>query len=602
MDEVEDVRLNAVYELLTVHCAGNDGESARTIAKRLFRGLCSSRKNARQGFYVALVGALSLENQPFGTVEITLDDIIQILDAQTTCEAGTSGQDERDHHFGRLLGCKALLESKALWISGNQFLRGWDRIVDLLCRLMASKPWLRPESNIVICSTIPQILEICSSGAVEINLILAPLFEKLKIHKLLRTIDGVGIWLEFLQRIPNAKLPKDTWAFNSPLHANELQSLKKILLSKRESKEEDELLGTSVWSPKLHPAWASIIRQFRHPRAGQVSFQKFWQEVVDQGLFDPSSTPERKHTGFLLLGCAMKEIEPALITFCFSKNLMACLIQSLQNANDAYLRRVILKIFEEFEALASSKDATGVHEVISSLIKGSDYADFDTLTKTKTISSLFHLKPLYAGFLKDSLIQDLKVSSESEEPITKVARKRKTILNIFSRALCQGIRELTLEDKDPTNAPDEVWTKIESVIGSLLDMREKAVRKSGDMVEWDETSYAALQEKVALALEACLAAGSDGQKCFLRVIATLQQNVKLEAEDTIQEGLSASWKLFKKLSKDTSSTGASNNDPRIRQGLRLLQALLLYEVYDGDTEAIEMLQDVTSMGNDSTLR
>lgn len=601
VDESEDIRLNAVYELLTVHCEGDDPENAKTIAKRLFRGLCSSRKNARQGFYVALVGALSLEDRPFGTTEISLADIIRILDTQTTAEAGTSGQDERDHHFGRLLGCKALLESKALWGSGAQFARGWDQILDILCRLMAQKPWLRAESSVVICSTIPELLKLRLASTDDLNTITSHIFEKLVEHKLIRTIDGIGIWLAFRQSALTVKLPEKVWTSSSPLHKNELQTLKKSLLGKRQSNEDEDLSGMSVWSPRLHPAWRSILRQFSYKENNQVPLADFWREVVDNGLFDASSTPERKHTGFLVLECALREVDASLIPTCLSKNVMACLIQSLQNSSEGYLTKVILKVFDDYESHAKATGAIGVHNLILGLLQGCDYSDFDSRTKSKIISSLFEVKPIYEDDLSDLLLQGLKEDSATETPIIKVAEKRKNILNVFSRATCQAIRELTSKGPDSAQSDNQQWNKIGKILISLLDLREAAFKKTGGMVEWDEGSYATLQEKISLMLEACLAAGSEGQQCFLQVIAALQKNIKLEAEDAIQESFDASWKLFKRLSADNAASttkGSDENTAQACQGLKLLQALLLYEVYDGDEEAIEMLEDVTSMGED----
>lgn len=601
VDESEDIRLNAVYELLTAHCESNDPENAKTIAKRLFRGVCSSRKNARQGFYVALVGALSLEDRPFGTTELSLGDIIRILDTQTTAEAGTSGQDERDHHFGRLLGCKALLESKALWGSGTQFARGWDQILDILCKLMALKPWLRAESTVVICSTIPELLKLRFANTEDLDLITSRIFEKLMEHKLLRTIDGIGIWLAFRQSVSTVKLPDKIWTSGSPLHRTELQTLKKSLLGKRQSNEEEDLTGMSVWSPKLHPAWRSILHQFSYKESHQVPFVDFWREVIDNGLFDASSTPERKHTGFLVLECALQEIDPSWVPILFSKNVMACLIQSLQTSSEGYLRKVILKVFDEYESFAKTTGATGVHNLVLGLLQGCDYSDFDSRTKSKIVSSLFEVEPIHQGDLSDSLLHGLKEDPATEMPITKVAEKRKNILNVFSRAMCQAIRELASKGSDSARNDDQQWDKITAVLVSLLDLRDAALRKTGAMVEWDEGSYVTLQEKISLMLEACLAAGPEGQQCFLKVVAALQKNVKLEAEDAIQQTLDASWKLFKRLSADEAASTTKTldeNTAQAREGLKLLQALLLYEVYDGDEDAIEMLEDVTSMGED----
>ena len=93
-DDSEDVRLDAAFELLQNHLSGENAESVGVIARRLVRGLCSSRKCARLGFYVALVGALSMKTGPFGMHDFPISMLLQTIEAQTRPESGTSGHHE----------------------------------------------------------------------------------------------------------------------------------------------------------------------------------------------------------------------------------------------------------------------------------------------------------------------------------------------------------------------------------------------------------------------------------------------------------------------------------------------------------------------------
>lgn len=600
-DENENVRLDGVYQLLTVRLTNSAPENSKTIIRRLFRGLCSSRKNARQGFYVALVGALSLPAEETG---ISLTEIISILETQTTPESGVSGQEERDHHFGRLLGCKALLESEALWASGSEVSSGWDRTLDILCKLMAQKPWIRSEGSFIICSAVSMVATLKNPSKAVPGVLTSHLLQRLKQHKLLRTIDGVGIWLTIRQSMPDVKLPKNIWISEDPLHKKELRDLKKVLLGKREQdeQEEEELLGSSVWSPKLHPTWQIILRQLDDAQPDRALFEEFWSDVVDGGLFDASSTPERKHIGLVVLGCALKTVEISLIPSCFTRNLMACLVQSLQNPDETYLAKAILKVFEEYGQFAKAGHSKGAHNTIIGLLQGSDYADFDSLTKTDIITSLFDIDPLYQGSLSGLLIRDLRDDPKGDRPLAKVAARRKNILSVFSRAMCQAVRGLVHEEATSIDSNASAWNKVRDIMKSLFHLRAKARAKSDDMVDWDEATYTALQEKIALMLETILAVGTQGGRNFLDIIAVLQET-NLAAEASIEQSLDTSWEIFNAIVSDSNESSIRESQRRhalsLRQGLGLLLALLLHEVYDGNVEAVEMLQDAISIANES---
>ena len=260
-DDDEDTRVEAAFELLSSQCKGAELDKLQTIANRLCKGVCSGRKSARLGFYTALVGALSSGKCPFGQEQFLLRSFLDIWVKQTTPEPGTSGQDERDHHFGRVLGFKAIIESGILHKADN-LASEWHYMIKQLCSLMVQKPWLRAEATSVICSSITWFVNHASDNSQRATL---RIYEELKKHKLARTIAGVAIYLS-IQRFwrispfrPKLKLPKDIWSSGSPLHQAELQTLKKALLDSRtaEDDDQDDLAGTSTWSG---PPWRMSAR------------------------------------------------------------------------------------------------------------------------------------------------------------------------------------------------------------------------------------------------------------------------------------------------------------------------------------------------------
>ena len=93
----EEIRLLAAHRLLSeiVQEDASLGDRAQIILKRLFRGLCSSRKAARLGFSVALTEFLSqIFLNPAITTKagLSLHDVLQTFHKETAGEGSMSGQ------------------------------------------------------------------------------------------------------------------------------------------------------------------------------------------------------------------------------------------------------------------------------------------------------------------------------------------------------------------------------------------------------------------------------------------------------------------------------------------------------------------------------
>ena len=92
--DTQEVRLEAALDIVQI-CKNNNGEgtepsfeSARPICLRLVRGLCSSRKSARHGFFIAFVEVLRL----FKSSPDLKQDCLRIIDEQTSPEDGANNR------------------------------------------------------------------------------------------------------------------------------------------------------------------------------------------------------------------------------------------------------------------------------------------------------------------------------------------------------------------------------------------------------------------------------------------------------------------------------------------------------------------------------
>jgi DNA polymerase phi len=294
-DDQEHKRLKAAHTLLSkVFKSGvTSDDQLKAILNRLFRGLCSSRKSARLGFSVALTELLS---QVAGSTEdalsISTSAVIDILEAQTTAEGSISGQDERDHHFGRIFGAEAILKSDILFKRSDP--EQWKRLLELLCNVSLKKPWLRQECGWVLytCLADPTtaLPEAFAQDAIQL----------LITKKLIRTPEGVAIWLTIQRTYPNIDLPKSVWKHGHPLATKDIKTLADILKDAKTQSErgsdEHEAQGSASWSANLHFAWDVVLLKLyqkeseiggatngtsKKPSEGTISFQTFWQTAVE---------------------------------------------------------------------------------------------------------------------------------------------------------------------------------------------------------------------------------------------------------------------------------------------------------------------------------
>jgi DNA polymerase phi len=197
-------------------------------------------------------------------------------------------QDERDHYFGRVFGAEAIVKSCILF-SPQPFLHLWRDLLQRTCQLALKKQWLRQECGWLFFTSISFV----RSSNLEPEFALA-VVESLKANNLVRTPEGVAVWLEVRTSYPEATLPKHIWKHRNPLCKAEVTSLSEVMKDAKakqqqsESGESNASQGAGTWSQQLHFSWEVILRELFLPASHdqkasseRISFVKFWADVVD---------------------------------------------------------------------------------------------------------------------------------------------------------------------------------------------------------------------------------------------------------------------------------------------------------------------------------
>lgn len=190
--------------------------------------------------------------------------------------------------MGRLFGAEALLNSAIFLKQGEE--SGLEKLLDLICALAKKKPWLRQECGWMLYRCIVKPPSTLSPVIAE------TILNSLLQYKLIRTPEGIAIWLAIKNRFPDLHFLKELWKHNDPLNKKD-----KILLAKAikdtqpvrdDEKDRERAHANSVWNAQLHFVWDVVLNEFystiselhQPKKVNRLSFESFWAEVVDGRL------------------------------------------------------------------------------------------------------------------------------------------------------------------------------------------------------------------------------------------------------------------------------------------------------------------------------
>lgn len=626
-DENESVRLKAALTLVSsIFKPGvTSEEQTKSIITRLFRGLCSGRKAARLGFSVALTELLSelpTSSDTTPTARVPTSTVIDILEANTISEGGTSGQDERDHYFGRVFGAEAVLKSGILFKTPDP--PQWRRILDLICAVALKKPWLRQTCGRALFNCI-----VSNDSKLVTETFVIDTISAFDTHKLIRTPEGVAVWIAATRAFPHAQLPKSLWYDEDPLASKGINSLAAILMDARthsdSSDESFEAQGSAAWSANLHFAWDVVLSdlyqagpkgdQNGHRTVKRASFEMFWLTVVDHGLFADTSSTERKAWGFSLWKKVFETAPQTYLRYTFSSQALRCLVNSLRDS-DRYLQKFAQRISQVFPTRLSGSDKIApdhglVGICIKSLIESVSFGDFDQITKSKTLRNILeveHPSIQEAIFLT---LENLLSTSINEDEEKERSAQQKTIIALQGKLLATSLRQ-----PEQQLATDEV--KLSQLNLPLMILKawvrrayiSSQVPSSNGVPQGLLTEQARkfLKDRLTSGFEQALKLGKPGiellKETMLSVFQLEKEGVPLHIhfEDTIKKDVRKGWKKLAKM-KVSEQPHVNNTRHRpstgsIQSGLVLLYCLVLFQIYNGEAEAVEILQEVITLDDD----
>ncbi|KAK4059743.1 hypothetical protein Trihar35433_10559 [Trichoderma harzianum] len=547
----------------------------RHLDRRLFRGLASGRNASRIGFSLVITEILS---QLFGDKEpslaekypgLTFDKVLGFLLEKAQIVGNIPGQEERDIFFGQLFGIECFVKSRTLFSEPSR----WNTILEELLKLSNKKVWLKSQCGWVLVQALQQMDQAQAKSTLE----------KLSSAGVAKTPEGVAVWLVVLNQFPDLKVKP----WQHPLARKTLGDLTAILKESFNDSSKDPSSNSrnnqqASWTAQLHFVWDLILNHYLKAGDSEVEdFAHFWGRVVDDGLFSKQATDGQKFKGFtvfqkFLEGCV---VHHSLLQILFSKNLMTSLMNQAAK-EDRYLHRAAIKTLKAIEGAVSSHPSALV-PVLESLLSRNGAYNFDQRTSTKTVDKLLQNFNLEndKGTLK--IIQG-PIASLSQQEVLEA----QTILRVHIDYLSKVLGACAL-----LNTKESQSNKLEgtSLSVTLQQLSRLAYSQPDDIPKDALTEQ--IQELARSRLESALAKltrQTSDFVTFCQAVASIDSSAVTMSEEikaAIEGALSRMHKLLKQKTK-------TDNDKTLTQGLAMLHAISIFQLYNQDPDAMEVLDDL----------
>ncbi|PWN40736.1 hypothetical protein IE81DRAFT_204209 [Ceraceosorus guamensis] len=312
-----------------------DGDTIYTV-KRLIRGLASSRESARIGFSVAL-SELIAQLPALGS-----QDVLRLLLSSCPLEKKQSGAEERNSLFARLFGVLALVRSFALLRESKAQAQAQAQVeqsvrccVQVLLDLYATKSWLMEPSAWVAQQLLQQAFQISSALACELTkqMLLGQVEGKSK-STTFQGPDRIAILLSvqslmekrsYVQCLVPLTGPTLLSRHNLPALAKLLRYVQPAASTRDDPQDADGLRGANLAPASAaaaaaaaghsrtqpHFVWKQIISEHFDADARQgerVDLPHLLQIILDDNLFSPTSSSEKKFQGFMVVESLIEQI------------------------------------------------------------------------------------------------------------------------------------------------------------------------------------------------------------------------------------------------------------------------------------------------------
>jgi len=313
-----------------------------------------------------------------------------------------------------------------------------------------------------------------------------------------------------------------------------------------------------------------------------------------------------------------------MLQYTFTGQATACLVNSLKSS-ERLLQRHALRVSETFhtrlqgEVLGSSLNQGLTGACFKALLNSVSFGDFDQITKTKTMQNII-------DSADDSLLQTIgdALSTIALEPVPgederRLLTRQKAVIGLQFKVITAALRHA--EQKGLSEDPKEARAARDIMTVWIVETSSVPNQVLHQTTTKDHTLFPPkllpgarefMVERLTLAFEQTLKLGAVGCRMLRNTVLLLKpkdkdgQSLSMQFEEDIKDLLLQAWQKLSRLSKNleelwsnslSSDTNSADNIypatyPTFSDGLCLLYCLVLFQIYTGQNEAVEILQDL----------
>lgn len=554
--------------------------------------------------------------------QLSPSHVISLVLRSSITSNSQKGTEQRDALFARLFGLMAVIDS-GLLLRPTASLEDFKLTLGELWGLGEKKAWIREPAWWAAIRGVRALLnaEQMSWKEQAIQAVVDRVYGKAGAGAMPWTQEQVALTLLLQSHRPDLdwkSLLSPAFKNGNVLAVTNLHVLSRIL----KETSEPEAAGTpngepisrsipaGTWKPQLHFIWDVLFGAYFPSAAAasllgasvqgdKASFQEFWQAVVDDGLFNPTSTPQRKFWGFEVVEKALKTCGKEELPMIFTKNFMRTWMNQL-SGSDKYLHKAALQVAKTLQAVTKANPLIGF-PLLSQLIGQHGSRQFDRLTKTKTVEGIMgsldvegvesYLSYLVKSFEADSDETQRLWAVEQLSSLLRNATVPKddaTIGTVLEILVLYGF--FTVRKPNGKSSCATLKTAIVLVVSDKIAEACRA-RFFSSVIELTIANRSAGKDAKGKQSLATDEAGKLWLTRSLELLHTLEADKKhvspvTDVDEEIQLARKEAVGTLKALQKSASL------QQDVEQGLRILLTFALLKTYDDDVKAYEILDDV----------
>ncbi|KAF1832475.1 hypothetical protein BDW02DRAFT_426123 [Decorospora gaudefroyi] len=616
--ESDDVRFEAAKQIIIKFSPKNKpvAKDVKAALIRLFRGLCSQRKAARVGFSLTLTELL---RQVFGANENGIEDleldvsaVLKMVEEETKVQGNVPGRERRDRLIGKLFAFKAIMQSSII-IEPELSLDCWNKLLDQVYEMARDIPWLREECGMVLVEAVKSL-----NCQPQYQKCAEEVLERLSAFKLVSTPEGVAVWLTVQTSYPNV-LPEGVWYAKDPLSKKERSRLAKILKENFKGESENgtsEAAKTGPANPNPSFTWdlvfSEILRrdeQSKENAKDKPEFPQFWIDTVDSNLFSSSASHERKAWGFKLLSSMIARVPESAVSALFSPNLMRTLINQSKK-EDRFLHSAALSALASVQLRIDQNNSIALPIFVALTTKHGSI-EFDRITKTKILEQVLLLADDKSLMKIVRHLRSLILRPESEDQSVADSRRQviaDLLLNtvkhykryekfnekVFKKEVARRREGRPVEERKSNWLRETLETLVEC---AYFVPTQTAETKKMPLPPVGDRGRIMFQERLSSCLTKLLDANLGARSDVALMVIDMIRN-RSDQSTTLKLAFKADAPVLSTVNNASqtldsiSATGSIAGNKLAAEGFMLLYALTLLQAYNGEGDAVMMLDDI----------